>query len=121
ELKSTLRLETIPLCFPFFVFNEFRHPLIDKFWQPSRGRSHAFVQTEELRLPARAIFDGTRIADVIGVALKRLRGGRGNGGSAGHRKTERSDRRSKTTKAEGDEATGAASSPLVFLAAWCFG
>ena len=48
-------------------------------------------------------------------SFQRLRDGRGNGGSAGHRKTERSDRRSKTTKAEGDGATGAASSPLVFL------
>jgi len=48
----------------------------------------------------------------------KLRGGWGNGGSAGHRKTERSDRQSNKSNikiTEGDEATGAASSPLVFL------
>src|SRR5205085_11754210 len=47
-------------------------------------------------------------------SLKKLRGGRGNGGCVGHRKTERSDRQTKQ-QAEGDGATGAASSPLAYF------
>jgi len=78
------------------------------------GARRAFIESHKLRLPARARSAGTSIANVTDVALKKLRGGWGNGGSAGHRKTERSDRQSNN-KAEGDEATGAASSPLVFL------
>ena len=89
-----------------------RHSAIDKIWQRWPGSSPGFIETHKLRLPARARTAGTSIANVTDVALKKLRDGWGNGGSADHCKTERSDRQSNK-KAEGDEATGAASSPLV--------
>jgi len=71
-----------------------RHSPIDKIWQEQKQAHEGFIQSEELRLPARARNDGTSIANVTSVALKKLRGGWGNGGSASNRKTERSDRQS---------------------------
>src|SRR6185295_11543685 len=62
---------------------------------------------------ARARNDGTSMANVTNVALKKLRGGWGNGGSAGHRKTERSDRQSNN-KLKGMRPRGRRH-PL-----WCF-
>src|SRR5262245_54921801 len=56
---------------------------------------------------------GTSIANVTDVALKKLRGGWGNGGSAGYRKTERSDRQSNN-KLKGMRQRGLRH-PL-----WCF-
>ena len=93
--------------------HEIRHMRVDKFWQHRRLRLRGLIQSHHLRLPAQGRIAGTSIANVTDVALKKLRGGRGNGGSAGHRKTERSDRQSNN-KPKGMRQRGLRH-PL-----WCF-
>jgi hypothetical protein len=80
----------------------------------------AIAQLQGLRLPARAISIGTRIADVTGVALKgsAMIGGTGALPSIAKLR-EATDEVNKNT--EGDEATGAVSSPLVFYQQWAAG
>ena len=41
-----------------------------KNWQPEEERAHGFIQSQSLRLPARARNAGTSIANMTGVALK---------------------------------------------------
>jgi len=101
---------------PLALSHEIRHSRVDNFWHSFRARWRGFIESHQLRLPARATSAGTSVALVTGVAFKRLRDGRGNGGSADRSKTERSDRQSNN-KAEGNEATGAASFPLVIFPA----
>ena len=76
----------------------------------------AFIQLHHLRLPARVRSAGTSIANVNSVALISYAVAGGTGAPPVIAKLREATDKAKQ-KAEGDEATGAASSPLVFFIA----
>jgi len=64
------RLPFASLPFALCSCHTIRHSPVDNNWQPEEERAYGFIQSQSLRLPARARNAGTSIANMTGVALK---------------------------------------------------